>query len=106
MRIIKGPLKFKGFKGSKFMSEKIMEAASNSRVKLPFQATGFSSTQFPKQVSTEGIEFASGFDPKNPKLIGAKIKPVAKPVAVPKAEPIVAEPEPKKKVKKSKSKKK
>ena len=73
---IKGPITIKGFKSQDFMKGKILEAAKLGDIKLPFTATGFSSTKIPKEASLEGIEFAKGFDPKNPKLISPEAKEV------------------------------
>ena len=105
---IKGPITIKGFKSQDFMKGKILEAAKLGDIKLPFTATGFSSTKIPKEASLEGIEFAKGFDPKNPKLISPEAKEVkvekpkevkVEPVEVPKTTGIF------KKIKKAKVKK-
>ena len=69
---IKGPITIKNFKGSQFMADKILEAGGASAIKLPFTATGFSCTKIPKSANLEGIEFAPGFDRKNPKIIPIK----------------------------------
>ena len=86
---IKGPITIKGFSSQEFMKTQAILAAKTGNVKLPFTATGFSCTKLPSEVSLEGIEFAKGFDPKNPKLIlkgGPKPKPV-EPVAEPELVP-------------------